>query len=71
MKKFIFKASFFIAPFLFLYAITVLFYSDAESPDLIRLGCFPNVFKEYRGVFHDEFNRKIYFNKYSERKNRN
>jgi hypothetical protein len=68
MKKFIFKTSLFVVPFAFLYVITLLFYSSSESPDLIRLGCFPNVFKECRNVFHDEFNRKIYFNKFSKRR---
>ncbi|MBF4493690.1 hypothetical protein IR010_14165 [Flavobacterium sp. MR2016-29] len=70
MKKFIFKTSFFVAPFAFLYVITLLFYSSSESPDLIRLGCFPNIFKEYRNVFHDDFKRKIYFNKISRIKNK-
>jgi hypothetical protein len=70
MRKFIFKTCFFVIPFVFLYVITSLFYSSSESPDLIRLGCFPNVFKEYRSVFHDEFKRKIYFNEFSKRKNK-
>ncbi|OXA82589.1 SGNH hydrolase-like domain-containing protein, acetyltransferase AlgX [Flavobacterium aquidurense] len=70
MKKFIFKTSLFVVPFAFLYVITSLFYSSSECPDLIRLGCFPNVFKECRNVFHDEFTRKIYFNKFSKRNNK-
>lgn len=71
MKKFIFKTSFFVVPFAFLYVITLLFYSSSESPDLIRLGCFPNVFKEYKSVFHDDFKREIYYSKYSNRKKKN
>jgi hypothetical protein len=71
MKKFIFKTGFFVIPFIFLYVITSLFYSSSESPDLIRLGCFPDLFKEYRNVFHDEFKRKIYFNNFSNRKKKN
>lgn len=37
MKKFIIKTSFFVAPFLFLYLLNVLFY-EKEEGDLIRLG---------------------------------
>lgn len=68
MRKFIFKTSFFVVPFMFFYVITSLFYSSSESPDLLRLGRIPNVFKEYRNVFHDEFKREIYFDKFSIRK---
>lgn len=68
MRKFIFKTGFFVVPFIFLYVMTSLFYSSSESPDLLRLGCIPNVFKEYRNVFHDEFKREIYFDKFSIRK---
>lgn len=68
MKTFFIKTAFFTIPFVFLYIITGLFYSSYESPDLIRLGCFPNVSSEYSNKFQNEFNRKIYFNKFSKTK---
>ena len=51
MKRFIFKTSFFLIPFALLYFITLFFYSDTESPDLIRMGYIPNIYKNYRAKF--------------------
>lgn len=48
MKRFILKSSLFIVPFFFLFTITSLFYSESESPDLLRLGLIPNIYKNYR-----------------------
>ncbi len=51
MKKFIFKVLLFTTPFLFLFTITKLLYSETEEPDLLRLGYIPNIYINYRDVF--------------------
>lgn len=51
MKRFIYKTSFFLIPFTLLYFISLVFYSDAKSPDLLRLGSIPNIYKNYRAKF--------------------
>lgn len=51
MKRFIYKSSFFIIPFTLLYFISLIFYNDTESPDLLRLGYIPNIHKGYRAKF--------------------
>lgn len=59
MKRFIYKTSFFLIPFTLLYFITLVFYSDAESPDLLRLGYIPNIHKDYRDKFQLNENEKF------------
>ncbi|HEY1194719.1 alginate O-acetyltransferase AlgX-related protein [Flavobacterium sp.] len=68
MKKFILKTTLFLAPIVLLFLITFTFYSDSESPDLIRLGYFPNIYKDYRNVFSKDLSREIYFYKLSNTK---
>lgn len=51
MRRFIFKTSLFVIPFLFLFIITSFLYSKSEGPDLIRLGLIPNIYKNYRDNF--------------------
>ncbi|WP_286970415.1 alginate O-acetyltransferase AlgX-related protein [Flavobacterium sp. UBA4854] len=59
MKKFILKTLLFTLPFFVLYIVTFSFYSDTETPDLLRLGCIPNIDKEYMKTF--DSNEKIKF----------
>lgn len=66
MKRLIFKTSFFIVPFAILYFITLIFYNDAPSPDLLRLGYIPNVNKDYRKIFF--LSKKEEFEKLSNHK---
>jgi hypothetical protein len=66
MKRFIYKTSFFLIPFALLYFITLFFYSDTESPDLIRIGYIPNIYKNYRAKF--SLNKKEKFEKLSSHK---
>jgi hypothetical protein len=47
MKNFLSKVSLFILPFFILFSITSILYSESESPDLLRLGYIPNVYKNY------------------------
>jgi hypothetical protein len=54
MKKFLFKTSFFIIPFAVLYLIVLFYYSNKESPDLLRIGYIPNFFKNYHKGFTTE-----------------
>lgn len=70
MRKFITKTAFFVLPFLLFFIIKSLFFSSSESPDLIRLGCLPNIFKDYRSTFNTAFNRKIYYKEFSKTKNK-
>lgn len=70
MKKFISKTVFFLIPILLLFIITQLFFSKSESPDLLRLGYFPNIEKRYRSVFEEEFKRKTYYYEFLNNKNR-
>jgi hypothetical protein len=51
MKRFIYKTSFFLIPIILMYFISLVFYSATESPDLLRLGCIPNIYKNYRAKF--------------------
>lgn len=51
MKRFIYKTSFFLIPFILMYFISLVFYSTTESPDLLRLGYIPNIYKNYRAKF--------------------
>jgi len=51
MKKFIHKTSFFIFPFSLAYFFCLIFYSYTESPDLLRLGLIPNLYKNYQQQF--------------------
>ena len=46
--------------------ISLVFYSDAESPDLLRLGYIPNIHKGYRDKF--QLNEKEKFDKLSNHK---
>ncbi len=59
MKRIIFKTSFFTAPFILLYLLCVLFYSDTEKPDLLRLGLIPNVYRDYYQNFYFYQNEKF------------
>ncbi|WP_337965712.1 hypothetical protein [uncultured Flavobacterium sp.] len=68
MRKFIFKTLLFTLPFLALYSFTYLFYSTAESPDLLRLGYIPNIYKSYREVF--DFDKAKKFELLSKSSNR-
>lgn len=70
MKKIIWKTTIFLIPFIILFAITELFFSKTESPDLLRLGYFPSIEKEYRSVFKEEFKRKTFFYEFLDNKNK-
>ncbi|MDV7188606.1 hypothetical protein R3X25_15090 [Lutibacter sp. TH_r2] len=68
MRKFIIKITYFTLPFFLLYFITYLFYSSSQSPDLLRLGYIPNIYKNYRSIFPNNNNEK--FEKLSDTKNK-
>lgn len=51
MEKFVTKLGLFALPFFFLFIVTTFLYSESEEPDLLRLGCIPNIHKNYRNVF--------------------
>ena len=59
MRKFIYKTSFFFAPFILLYFISIILYSDTESPDLLRIGYIPNIYNGYRTKFQLSINEKF------------
>jgi len=59
MRKFIYKTSFFFAPLILLYFISLIFYSDTESPDLLRIGYIPNIYNGYRTKFQLSKNEKF------------
>ena len=58
MKRFIFKTSFFVVPFSIMYFISLLFYTDSENPDLLRLGYIPNLNKNYYNKFLFDKNKE-------------
>jgi hypothetical protein len=66
MKRFIYKTTFFVIPFIPMFFISLVFYSGAESPDLLRLGYIPNIHKGYRDNF--QLNEKEKFDKLSNHK---
>lgn len=68
MRKFIFKSAVFIIPFSILYLIAFTYNSAIEHADVIRMGCFPNVYKDYKAIFPS--NTPIKFEKLSETKNK-
>ena len=49
-----------------MFFISLVFYSGAESPDLLRLGYIPNIHKGYRDNF--QLNEKEKFDKLSNHK---
>ena len=68
MKKFILKTLPFTLPFFVLYIVTFSFYSDAENPDLLRVGYIPNIDKGYMKAL--DSNRKVKFELLSETQNK-
>jgi hypothetical protein len=68
MRRFIITTSLLSLPIILCFLFTKLYYN--ESYELLRLGYIINRYPAYRDVFQDEFNRKIVFDKISERKNR-
>ena len=53
-------------PFILIFFISLVFYSGAESPDLLRLGYIPNIHKGYRDKF--QLHEKEKFDKLSNQK---
>lgn len=47
MKRFIYKTSFFVGPFMILYFVSLTYYSHTETPDLLRMGSIPNMYKDF------------------------
>lgn len=59
IKSFIVRCSLFLSPIVFLYLITLSFYST-DAGDLLRIGYLVKD-SNYRSIFQDDFNRKIYY----------
>jgi len=64
MKKYITKIIIFFSPIIFLQVFTTLFYST-DKGDLLRLGYILDI-SDYKHVFKEEYQRKIYYKKISE-----
>lgn len=63
MKALILKTTFFTAPFALLYLFCLLFYSNTETPDLLRLGSIPNLDENYHQKF--EFRQNVKYDSIS------
>lgn len=42
-----------------MYFISIILYSDTESPDLLRIGYIPNIYNGYRTKFQLSINEKF------------
>ncbi|UMQ41233.1 hypothetical protein MKS83_17795 [Chryseobacterium sp. Y16C] len=51
IKKFILKTAYFILPAVFLFGISLIGLIRTESPDVLRMGMIPNIYKHYRDRF--------------------
>lgn len=65
MKRFIRKGVAFLLPVILLYVFMALFYTT-DKGDILRVGYIMDFNKDYRTIFKDEFDRKIYFKMVSE-----
>ncbi len=69
MKRFILKSVLFVMPFALCFAITSLYYSDSEAPDLLRLGLLPKSHEKSSPTF--DLNKKELFDRVSSSSNKN
>lgn len=68
MKKFILKTLWFVVPILLLHLFTFVYYSTAESPDLLRLGYIIDFYPNYyKTTFSKTLEQKINYTLVSEK----
>jgi hypothetical protein len=68
MKKFIMKTLWFVVPILLLHLFTFVYYSTAESPDLLRLGYIIDLYPNYcKTAFPKTLEQKINYTLVSEK----
>jgi hypothetical protein len=60
MKRFIVKGILFLLPIIGLYAFLKVFYTT-DKGDILRVGYIADSHKNYRDIFKNEFDRKVYF----------
>lgn len=51
IRKFILKTAFFILPAIILFGVKSIWMIKTESPDVLRMGMIPNIYKNYRDRF--------------------
>ncbi|KIC62018.1 alginate O-acetyltransferase AlgX-related protein [Chryseobacterium taiwanense] len=68
IKKFILKTAYFILPAVFLFGISFIGLIRTESPDVLRMGMIPNIYKHYRDRF--DLSEKENFERLSKTKKR-
>lgn len=67
MKKFIIKLFWLSLPFIALHLFTSCFYTSTQG-DLLRIGYIYNAYPDYRNQFKEEFNQKLNFEFFIQKK---